>query len=204
MNLFIQIIKKFLFIYRNFLAKKKWKELSKQKEIKLNLGSGAKKGKNGWTTVDINGADINWDLENGIPLPDKSVDKIYSSHLLEHLPYQQLLKFLKRCRAILKSNGEFSVCVPNFKLYLDSYKKNKMFKKRELWWQPALVDTNSAIDQLNYIAYMKDQHKYLFDQENLVNTLKKAGFLDVKLRAFDKTIDTLERDYESIYAQGSK
>ena len=59
MNLFIQIIKKFLFIYRNFLAKKKWKELSKQKEIKLNLGSGAKKGKNGWTTVDINGADIN-------------------------------------------------------------------------------------------------------------------------------------------------
>ena len=204
MNLFIKIIKKFLFIYRNFLAKKKWRELSKQKEIKLDLGSGAKKGKNGWTTVDINGADINWDLENGIPLPDKSVDKIYSSHLLEHIPYQQLLKFLKQCRAILKSNGEFSVCVPNFKLYLDSYKKNKMFKKRELWWQPALVDTNSAIDQLNYIAYMKDQHKYLFDQENLVNTLKKAGFLNVKLRAFDKTIDTLERDYESIYAQGSK
>ena len=37
-----------------------------------------------------------------------------------------------------------------------------------------------------------------------LHTKASDGFLDVKLRAFDKTIDTLERDYESIYAQGSK
>ena len=79
-----------------------------------------------------------------------------------------------------------------------------MFKDRELWWQSGLVDTNSAIDQLNYAAYMKDQHKYLFDEENLVNTLKKAGFSRVKLRDFDSSIDRLERDYESIYAHAIK
>lgn len=198
------VIKKILFMYKYILAKKKWKDLSKQTVIKLELGSGIKKGKNGWTTVDVGDADINWDLKNGILMPNNSVDRIYSSHLLEHIPYQQLLKFLQSCHAILKVNGEFSVCVPNFRLYIDAYNQNKMFKDRELWWQSGLVDTNSAIDQLNYVAYMKDQHKYLFDEENLVNTLKKAGFSTVKLRDFDSSIDRLERDYESIYAHAIK
>ena len=44
----------------------------------------------------------------------------------------------------------------------------------------------------------------MFDEENLVNTLKKAGFSDVKLRVFDESIDLLERDNESIYALAIK
>ena len=64
---------KFAFIY--------WYQLSKKKIIKLKLGSGDKKGLNGFTTVDMGDADINWDLRNGIPLKDNSVNLIYSSHL---------------------------------------------------------------------------------------------------------------------------
>ena len=73
-----------------------------------------------------------------------------------------------------------------------------------MWWQPGLIDTGSAIDQLNYSAYMKDEHKYMFDEENLINTLKKAGFSNAQLRKFDKTLDLQERDYESIYAVAVK
>jgi predicted SAM-dependent methyltransferase len=111
---------------------------------------------------------------------------------------------LKQCRSVLKVDGRLSVCVPNFRFYIDSYKEGKMFRERETWWQQGLIDTGSAIDQLNYIAYMKDEHKYMFDEENLVNTLKKAGFSNVKLRAFDKSIDRSERDHESIYALAIK
>jgi predicted SAM-dependent methyltransferase len=202
--LLLVILKKVFLIYQRTRSKKKWNALIKKAEIKLELGSGSIKGKNGWTTVDIDGADINWDLKWGIPLPNDSVDKIYSSHLLEHIPYEQLMIFIKQCRRVLKVDGEFSVCVPNFRLYLDSYKEGKMFKERETWWQPGLIDTGSAIDQLNYIAYMKGEHQYMFDEENLVNTLAKAGFSNSKLREFDETIDLSERDYESIYALAIK
>ena len=196
--------RKLVYIYRHFGSKKKWKRLEQSKIVKLELGSGTKKGTNGWTTVDMGQADISWDLRRGIPLPNDSVDRIYSSHLLEHIPYDQLLLFLRECRRVMKKSAEFSVCVPNLKLYVDAYKDGKLFRSRDTWWQPGLVDTGSSIDQLNYFVYMKDEHKYMFDEENLINTLTKCGFSNVKLREFDEELDILKRDKESIYAKASK
>ena len=104
----------------------------------------------------------------------------------------------------MKADGEFTVCVPNFRLYADAYMKKVNFKPRENWWRPGLVDTNSSMDQINYMVYMKDEHKYMFDEENLVNTLYQAGFSNVKLRNFDPSLDMQERDFESIYALAIK
>jgi len=203
--LFYSLSKKSLSIYQKLRSKHKSNSLIKNKtEIKLELGSGNKKGKSGWTTVDILYSDIIWDLSKGIPLLDNCVSKIYSSHLLEHIPYEQLIIFLYECRRVLKVDGEFSVCVPNFRFWVDAYKEDKLFKERKMWWQPGLIDTGLAIDQLNYSAYMKDEHKYMFDEENLINTLKKAGFSNAQLRKFDKILDLQERDYESIYAVAVK
>ena len=47
---------------------------------------------------------------------------------------------------------------------------------------------------------MKDQHKYMFDEVSLINTLKKSGFAKARLREFDKDLDLLVRDIGSIYA----
>ena len=197
-------IKYIIFKYQMFLSRSKWKSLKKQSEIKLELGSGSKKGIDGWTTVDSGDADIKWDLKFGIPLSDKSVDKIYSSHLLEHISYNNLIPFLKECKRVLKIGGEFSVCVPNFRLYIDAYKDGKLFQTRDKWWQPAMINTGSNIDQLNYMIYMLDHHKYMFDEQNLINTLTKVGFLNVSLREFDDTLDLISRNEESIYAKAIK
>lgn len=199
------ILSKFLIICYQMGSRKKWNSLLKNKsEIKLELGSGKKRGENGWTTIDITNADINWDLTNGIPLPNNSVSKIYSSHLLEHIPYTQLIIFLKECHRTLKPEGKFLVCVPNIRLYIDAYKKGQLFRDKDTWWQDGLIDTGSAIDQLNYMAYMNNEHKYMFDEENLIKTLIKSGFSNAKLREFNDEIDLKERDYESIYAVAFK
>ena len=206
--LILSLAKSIIAKYRQLESKFKWNALKKSMEIKLELGSGGRVGINGWTTVDNEnseiGSDISWDLRKGIPLPDNSVHKIYSSHLLEHIPYNQLLIFLRECRRVMKTDGKFLVCVPNFRLYVDAYAKGENFKDRETWWKPGSVDTGSAMDQLNYAAYMQDQHKYVFDEENLINTLLKAGFSDAQLREFDPTLDLKERDSESIYAVALK
>ena len=198
------LAKKILLKYRQLGSVSKWNNLKKTDEINLELGSGPKRGTNGWTTIDTEFADINWDLRRGIPLPDESVNKIYSSHLLEHMPYEELLRFLFECRRVMKTGGEFLVSVPNFRLYIDAYKDGKDFKDRDIWYKPAHVDTGSAMDQLNYIIYMKDQHKYMFDEVNLLNLLRKAGFSNVQLRDFNPALDSIERDFESIYATAHK
>lgn len=186
------------------IAPFQWRKLRSNSVIKLELGAGFKKGTNGWTTVAFDGADINYDLRKGIPLPDNSVDIIYSSHMLEHIQYKHLLSFLAECLRVLKSGGEFSVCVPNARFYIDAYVEGKMFRERDTFYPPAMVDTGSVIDQLNYIAYLGNEHAYMFDEENLINTLKKGGFTDVRLREFEAELDIDWRDYESIYAIAKK
>ena len=101
------LLQKTKFLFLSNFAFIQWYQVSKKNVIKLELGTGVKKGKNGFTTVDINGANISWDLKNGIPLKDNSVDLIYSSHLLEHIPFKELILFLKDCKRVLKKMESF-------------------------------------------------------------------------------------------------
>ncbi|HDX8642546.1 MULTISPECIES: class I SAM-dependent methyltransferase [Aeromonas] len=181
-----------------------WKRLSINSVIKLELGSGTRKGCDGWTTVDLYGADINYDLRRGIPLGQSSVDMIYTSHMLEHFNYNDLIIFIKECYRVLKPSGKLLVCVPNSRCYIEAYIDGHYFRDPNDFYQPARIDTGSLIDQVNYVAYMSDQHKYMFDEENLVNTLKKVEFSSVLLRSFDGSIDIKDREYGSIYAVAVK
>ena len=186
-----------------FLAKKKWDELKKSKNIKLDIGS-TEKGKNDFVTIDYLSGDIEHDLTKPFPLENSSVDKIYTSHTLEHFKFEEIIFILKECKRILKSGSNLKICVPNAKLYIESYIKGVTFENRKNWYEPAIVNTDSKIDQLNYIAYLNGQHKYMFDDENLINILKKSGFEKVKLREFEKGLDLEERHFESIYAVAQK
>lgn len=182
----------------------KFKKLSKSKNISLELGSGPKRGNGEWTTVDIYGADINFNLSYGIPLKSDTVNKIYSSHLLEHLNYKEILIFLEECKRVLRPNGIFSICVPDASLYIKAYTEKKNFMTDKDFYIEGKTFTNSHIDQINYIAYMGGEHKHMWDAESLLNIMGIIGFREVKLRDFDNDIDRIERDYESIYAIAKK
>jgi Uncharacterized protein conserved in bacteria len=85
-------------------------------EIKLNLGCGLKKFVgDGWINVDAYDTcnpDVKCDL-NKFPYPweDNSVDHIYMSHILEHIPnwWEAFLE----CARILKPDGTLEIRVPD-------------------------------------------------------------------------------------------
>ena len=79
-----------------------------------------------------------------------------------------------------------------------------MFINYDEMYIPAKVNTNSAIDQLNYIAYLGGDHHYMFDEENIKNMIQKAGFKTVEFRDFDPNLDIHERDFESMYVLALK
>ena len=185
-----------------FLQKKKWKNLKREKVIKLELGS-TQKGKNGFITIDYLGGDISHNLLKPIPLEPNSVDEIYTSHALEHFKFKNIIFILKECKRILKPNGKLKVCVPNAKKFIEAY-LNKKILDVKAYYEPGLTDTGSYMDQVNYVAYLNGHHHYLFDEENLVNTIKKSGFENVFVREFEKDLDLQERHNESIYATAIK
>jgi predicted SAM-dependent methyltransferase len=174
-------------------------------DIKLDIGSGPIKGGRGWTTLDLNDkADLYWDLREPLPFPDGSVAMIYSSHVLEHFFYPELMRLLHDCLRILKPQGVFSVCVPDASIYVRGYLEHESFDRGKfLVYAPALP-SDSRMDILNYIAYMAGHHRYMFDAANLVAVLQRAGFDSVRQREFDPAIDLQARDFESIYAIGVK
>lgn len=201
-----KIIRFINLILLNYSKKKINKEIKHFSYVKIEIGSGEKLGKNGWLTLDFTGTDINWDLRNGMPFDNNTIDEIYSSHLFEHLTFNEASILFKECNRVLKSNGIFSICVPNSKRYIDAYcNKNKDFwKSEQIDYLTNAYNQTTLIDYINYIAYMDGHHKYMFDEDNLIYILKSHGFKNVKLRDFDITIDMLDRDFESIYAIANK
>jgi len=173
--------------------------------IKLELGAGNKTGSNGWTTLDLAlGSDICCNLAKGLPFPDNSVSDIYSSHFFEHLTYGEARTLMDDCMRVLKPEGRFSICVPNARLYLEAYfGERELTRNGYITYEPAFNHT-TKIDYVNYVAYMNGQHKYMFDEENLVHLLQARGFKKVRVRGFDENLDMESRALESIYAEAYK
>jgi predicted SAM-dependent methyltransferase len=180
--------------------------ISRHIPIWLDIGSGAQSGKNGWTTVDIcRGCDLRWDLRNPLPFPDWSVARIYTSHFLEHLDDVWLADMLAECRRVLTDGGTLSVCVPNVTPYLKGYANPGSVDVATYFaYIPKGFVLNSPIDHLNYIFYMGGEHRHMFDTEGLLDTLRRAGFNQVRQREFDRDLDLEERRSYSLYAEATK
>jgi len=199
-----RVLRHLRFLVRQFASRREWRKLLVAEQVKLELGSGPKRGRNGWTTVDMALADITHDLKKGIPLPDNSVNAIYSSHFLEHLTYAEILQHLSECRRVLRPGGQILSAVPSARLFIDAY-INRSKIAGFPGFDPAYnYDSGSPLDLVNYIAYMGGQHHYMFDEENLVNILRKVGFVNAEPRSFIEGLDLQERDYGTIYFSANK
>jgi predicted SAM-dependent methyltransferase len=174
--------------------------------IRLELGSGPRVGMEGWISVDLNvSADIQHDLTKPLPLPDESVDAIYSSHMLEHFTYPRpMLDLLHDCRRVLKPGAALKVAVPNARIFLDAYRDPAPFDCEKFCTEEVGLHFTSRIDVVNFIAYLGGEHKFMFDEENLPRVLEEAGFRDAHTRGFDPSIDVARRRHESLYAEAVK
>ncbi len=202
----LPIIKTGISVIKQHISKRYIKRLLKErKAIYLELGAGDKKGEGAWVTIDITKqCDIYWDLGKGLPFPNKSITKIYSSHFFEHLSFKEGQQILDECMRVLIPGGTFSICVPNAKLYIDAYIKSKTLDRNQYFSHKPAYNNTTQIDYVNYTAFMDGHHKYMFDKENLLNVLKSKGFKNVHLRKFDPNLDLKVRDFESIYAEAVK
>jgi predicted SAM-dependent methyltransferase len=192
--------------WRHFQSRLKISRLLKERNgFSIELGAGNKPGRGEWITIDMGkSCDIYWDLRKGIPFPTASVRRIYSSHFFEHLSFKETQRFLGECRRVLIPGGNFSICVPNARLYIEAYAKNRPLAAPAYFGYAPAYNSTTRIDYVNYIAYMDGEHKYMFDEENLLFVLSSNGFNNVRLRRFDPSIDLQERDFESLYAEADR
>ena len=89
--------------------------------VKINFGSGWEKME-GYIAVDKydNTADIQADVFE-VTLPDESVDEIYSSHLIEHLPHQQIPGLIGKWYRNLKTGGKLILETPDLEKMCEAF-----------------------------------------------------------------------------------
>lgn len=116
------------------------------------------------------------DIRKRLKYKSNSIDVINHTHVLEHLYYDEAIKFLNECYRILKPKGIMRVCVPNFKLIVDEYIKSIKSKNSE-------IGTEKTMDSL-YARNKYSQtygHKWMYDKDYLIKILKECGFNYVKM-----------------------
>jgi glycosyltransferase involved in cell wall biosynthesis len=86
------------------------RDADKKGLLKVDLGGGLYP-RAGYMTIDQEGADINCDLNDGIPLEDNSVGVINASHVIEHL--RDPIKTMREIHRVLVHGGWAFIEVPS-------------------------------------------------------------------------------------------
>ncbi|HEU5408918.1 MAG TPA: methyltransferase domain-containing protein [Nitrospira sp.] len=89
--------------------------VSRKQPILCNVGCGTRYHPT-WINIDFHGdgrAVLQWDLRQGLPLPDATCDAVYSSHTIEHFDRAGARRFLLECCRVLKPGGILRLVAPD-------------------------------------------------------------------------------------------
>src|ERR1700731_1297143 len=169
----------------------------------LNVGCGPKL-LNGFANLDylwVPGIDLCWDITKGIPLPDHSLQGIYSEHCLEHLDKSVATDILRDLRRLLKTTGTLRIVVPDAELYIDLYIRARNGEAVQF---PYAEGKCLPIDPLNRI-FREHGHRYAYDFCAMRAMILDVGFSSVTKASFMNgrdlklLVDSPERAAESLY-----
>ena len=116
--------------------------------MKIDIGGGLFP-RAGYTTIDMEDADIIWNLDNGIPLEDNSVGVLNASHVIEHL--EDPIKTMKEIHRVLAHGGWAFIEVPST-------------DGRGAWQDPTHV---SYWNENSFWYYTKQSHAQFIRNKNI-------------------------------------
>lgn len=124
----------------------------------------------GYLQVDVYGSpDLRADIR---ALPFRhSLDRIFVSHVLEHLPGAEIVGALKSCRGAIRPGGTLEVYVPDFGWILRKFQKASIGERWAFWEEFIFGEEGPGM-----------QHRSGFSTKRLSDCLVAAGFRTVKVR----------------------
>lgn len=137
---------------------------------------------------------VHHQLRYGLPLPDDSVDFVYTSHTLEHLPRPVAARFVGEARRVLRPGGTLRICVPDLDFILGLFESGE--RERALGYF-FLEEFEGELGR----------HRWLYDEDSLRELLASQGFADIERRSAGvgrtPDLEILDnRPEETLYMEG--
>lgn len=146
-----------------------------------------------------------YNLKNGIPFPDQSVDVVYHSHVLEHIERDLVPGFLREVFRVLRRGGIHRIVVPDLEVLCRRYVENleiasgdpeararhdlfigSMFEqcvRRHPGATRGMSPHRRFIHELLFGDARRrgETHQWMYDRVNLSHLLEEAGFTNVRI-----------------------
>lgn len=151
------------------------------------------------------------DIADPLPFEDGAVDWVYAEHLIEHVPLQVAVGWLREVRRVLAPGGLLRLTTPDLRRYAESYVDGDSFfarhrrRLRVLRVGPPMPERPAFM--FNQLFYLYG-HRWIYDETELRHVLGEAGFdpAAVRVAAFGDgvrpdvaALDTTMRGDETIY-----
>ncbi len=151
---------------------------SRRNLTRLHLGCGKNRFE-GWINADIDPrAELVVFLEKRLPFAEGSLDRIYSEHVLEHVPLTTGMGFLKEAHRALREGGVLRIAMPDLAELVTGYHMND-WRTRFAWVQwPEYAFIKTRAEMIN-IGFRWWGHQHLYDREELQRALNEAGFRQI-------------------------
>ncbi len=160
----------------------------KQKQRRLmKLHIGGEEAKEGWKILNIQNkphVDFIGNVSDLSQFGDQTIDEIYASHVIEHVPEKMVLQTLKGIHRVLKSRGKFYVSVPDLDILCQMFMHPAA--KPAVKWQVMRIMFGGQLDAHDY-------HYVGWNQVFMWDFLKLAGFSSAeRVESFGMFNDTSE------------
>ena len=151
----------------------------------MKLHIGGKEIKEGWKILNIQkfeGVDFLGDISDLSQFKNNSVQEVYASHVIEHVPQKKINETLKGVHRILSENGKFYISVPDMdvlcKIFIDSKAPT------EVKFHTMRMMFGGQVDDFDF-------HYFGWNFEFMRDFLTKAGFKRIeKVKSFSLFNDT--------------
>ena len=157
----------------------------------MKLHIGGVEVKKGWKILNIQknkDVDFIGNISDLGQFENESIEKIYASHVLEHVKQQEVLKTLKGVHRVLKKNGELYISVPDLDILCKAFIHSNLTLEQRILMMRIIF--GGQIDKYDF-------HYFGWNQEIMLHFLKLAGFKTFKrVESFNLFNDT--SDYKPL------
>jgi len=153
---------------------------------RLHIGAG-RNVLEGWLNTDLQPQApgiIFLDVTDPLPFPDRSLDVVFSEHLIEHLSHADGAYHLREAFRVLKPHGRLRVATPDLQFLIDIYTRGDHTDAQARYVRltvermfPVNGFYSGAFVLNNFVRHWG--HQFIYDESTLGDALRRAGFSNV-------------------------
>jgi len=133
------------------------------------------------------------DVRKGLPFPDGAAEAIFSSHMLEHLDFDEGDFVIKESFRCLRREGVIRIIVPDLYQIAKRYVDGMINDPKEEQSYNFLRDLNTSAEsykgiwKIIYNKFGHSKHLSMYDERSLKKLLEKHGFAKIQRMEYSQS-----------------